>query len=115
MKPPPPSRGDVWLVDLNPTVGHEQAGRRPAAVVSVNLFNRGLAGLAVVVPITTADRRIPLHVQVDPPEGGLRARSFVKCEDVRSISTARLVARWGRLSPSTMDDIDDRLRILLGL
>lgn len=88
-----PARGDVWLVDLNPTRGHEQAGIRPAAVVSVDLFNHGPAGLIVVLPMTSTDRRIPMHVPIDPPEGGVRHRSFVKCEDVRAVSTARLVRR----------------------
>jgi mRNA interferase MazF len=115
MRPVAPSRGDVWRVDLKPTGGHEQAGVRPAVVVSVDLFNQGPAGLVVVLPLTTTARGVPLHVPVDPPEGGLRQRSFVKCEDVRSVSIVRLVDRWGQLSARTMLLVDDRLRILLGL
>ena len=42
-----PARGDVWLIDLNPTRGREQAGRRPALIVSVDEFNSGYAGLVV--------------------------------------------------------------------
>jgi mRNA interferase MazF len=115
MRPPGPARGEVWLVDLNPTRGHEQAGVRPAVVVSVDLFNRGPAGLAVVLPMTTTWRRVPLHVSVEPPEGGVRQRSFVKCEDIRSVAIERLIQSWGALSPPTMAAIEDRLRILLGL
>ena len=48
-----PSRGEIWMVDLNPTRGHEQAGVRPALVVSVDTFNHGPAGLAVVLPVTS--------------------------------------------------------------
>jgi mRNA interferase MazF len=110
-----PARGEVWLVDLNPTRGHEQAGMRPALVLSVDLFNRGPAGLVIVVPLTTTDRKVPLHVAIDPPEGGLRARSFAKCEDVRSISTLRLAECWGRVAAVTMRDVEDRLRIVMGL
>lgn len=110
-----PARGDVWLVDLNPTRGHEQAGMRPALVISVDLFNRGPAGLIIVVPLTTKDRKVPLHVAIDPPEGGLRARSYAKCEDVRSISTERLTECWGRVAAVTMRDVEDRLRIVMGL
>ena len=109
------SRGEVWLVDLNPTRGHEQAGRRPALVVSSDVFNHGPAGLVVLIPLTTRDRRIPLHIRVDPPEGGVRKPSFVKCEDVRSVSTIRLVQRWGEVSPQTLAGVADRLRILLEL
>ncbi len=75
------SRGEVWLIDLNPVRGHEQAGRRPCLVISVNLFNQGASGLAVVLPITSKDKKIPFHVEVKPPEAGLKVKSFVKCED----------------------------------
>lgn len=112
---PTPSRGDIWLVDLNPVRGREQAGRRPCVVVSVDGFNRGAFGVVVVVPLTTTDRRAPLHVRIDPPEGGLKQVSFVKTEDVRSVSTDRLAARFGSLSPRTFLVVEDRLRILLGL
>ena len=67
-----PSRGEVWLVDLNPVKGHEQAGRRPALVISVDIFNQGAAELAVVLPITAQNKHIPLHVPLEPPEGGLQ-------------------------------------------
>jgi mRNA interferase MazF len=109
------ARGEVWLVELGPTRGHEQAGRRPALVVSHDRFNRGAAGLVVVLPMTTRERRIPLHVSVDPPEGGVRDRSFVKCEDIRSISDRRLIERWGSVGPPTLALVEDRLRILLDL
>ena len=109
------SRGDVWEVNLNPTRGHEQAGIRPALVVSVDTFNRGAAGLVVVLPITTMARGIPFHVPLIPPEGGVRRPSFIKCEDVRSISRERLIAPWGSVSGNTMNTVDDRLRILLDL
>lgn len=110
-----PVRGEVWLIDLNPTRGHEQAGIRPAVIVSVDLFNQGPAGLVAVLLMTSTFRRIPLHVAVDPPEGGVRQRSFIKCEDIRSVSTERLIQRWGSLSAPRMAAIEDRLRILLGL
>ena len=109
------SRGEVWLVDLNPTRGHEQAGRRPALVVSSDVFNHGPAGLVVLIPMTTRDRRIPLHIRIDPPEGGVRKPSFAKCEDVRWVSTTRLVQRWGKVSSQTLARVGDRLRILLEL
>src|SRR5271156_4119165 len=86
MIPAAPARGQVWLVDLDPVRGHEQAGLRPALVVSVDQFNQTALGLAVVVPITSRTKDFPLHVRVDPPEGGLQVASFVKCEDMRSVS-----------------------------
>ena len=110
-----PARGEVWFLNLDPTQGREQAGSRPALVISVDKFNAGPAELVVVLPITTKAKGIPFHVQIDPPEGGLKQRSFIKCEDIRSVSTSRLDKRWGRVSPKTMASVEDRLQILMGL
>jgi mRNA interferase MazF len=109
------ARGEIWLADLNPVRGHEQAGKRPCLVVSVDLFNQGAAGLVVVVPITSKDKSIPFHVAVNPPDGGLKVKSFIKCEDVRSLSVERLDKRLGSLSTKSFADVEDRLRILMGL
>jgi len=109
------SRGEIWFLNLNPARGHEQAGIRPALIVSVNMFNQGPAGLVVVLPITTKDKKIPLHVKVTPPEGGLTDISFIKCEDVRSVSTERLLKRLGSIETSTLVIVEDKLRILMGL
>ncbi len=109
------SRGEIWLVGLDPTKGREQAGMRPALVISVDIFNQGAAELAVVIPITSKAKGIPLHIEVTPPEGGLTMTSYVKCEDVRSISTSRLVRRLGKVNNQTIEQVEDRLRILLGL
>ncbi len=112
---PEPSRGEIWSVDLNPTRGHEQTGTRPALVLSVNRFNHGPAGLVVVLPVTTKAKGIPSHVDVSPPEGGLKRPGFVKCEDIRSVAKERLGRRRGRVSERTLTAIEDRVRILLGL
>lgn len=109
------SRGEVWLVDLDPAQGHEQAGRRPALVVSVDAFNHGPRGLVVVLPITSRIRHNPMHVEVEPTEGGVRVRSAILCEHLRSIATERLHVRWGMISQATLAAVEDRLRMLLGL
>ena len=112
---PEPLRGEVWDLSLDPIVGREQAGFRPALILSVDLFNQGPAELIVVVPVTRTNRGVRWHVPVRPPEGGLAAESFVQCESVRSVSKSRLRRRRGRVSPATMDQVEDRVRILLGL
>lgn len=110
-----PARGEVWLADLDPTRGREQAGRRPVLVISDDIFNRGPADLAIVLPITSRLRGIPSHVVVAPPEGGLRDRGAVLCEAIRSISRHRLVDRWGTVRRRTLLVVEDVLRILLHL
>lgn len=108
-------RGEVWLADLDPTRGHEQAGKRPVLILSETAFNRGPADLVVVLPITSTLRPIPSHVRLKPPEGGLKNESAVLCEAIRSISKQRLVRRWGAVSPATLAVVEDIVRILLRL
>jgi len=111
-----PSRAEVWVANLDPTEGHEQAGTRPVVIVSSDMFNHGPARLIFIAPLTRTDRGIPFHVPIDPPEGGLRTRSFVLCDAVRSISTQRLGnGPLGMVSATTMAVIEDRLRLLLDL
>ena len=110
-----PSRGEIWLADLSPIRGHEQAGRRPVLIISEDIFNHGPADLVIVLPITSTRRGVPSHAPISPPEGGLKVPSFILCEAVRSISKERLVKRFGTVSPGTLDAVEDRLRILMGL
>lgn len=110
-----PSRGEVWLASLDPTRGHEQAGRRPVLIVSEDLFNRGPAGLVIALPLSSTFRGVPAHVVVEAPEGGLKTTSAILCEAVRSISTERLIVRWGAVSSATMIQVEDTLRILMRL
>lgn len=110
-----PMRGEVWLVELNPVRGHEQAGTRPVLVFSVDIFNNGPAGLVVVIPITSKNRDIPLHVDISPPDGGLIVKSHIKCEDMRSVSKDRLTRKLGTVSSNILESVEDRVKILLGL
>lgn len=111
-----PSRGQIWLADLSPTRGHEQTGKRPVLIISNDIFSRGPAGLVFVLPLTRTDRRIPAHIPIDPPEGGVKERSYVLCDAIRSISKDRLTgSAWGKVSPMTMERVGEMLRILMDL
>lgn len=110
-----PSRGEIWTVNLNPARGHEQAGYRPGLVISVDAFNHGPAGLVVIIPITSKEKGIPFHVAINHLEGGVSKKSFIKCEDIRSISTERLSKCLGKVSIGTLKAVEDRLKILLDI
>ncbi len=108
-----PMRGDIWWVELSRTRGHEQAGRSPALVVSVDEFNQGLSNLVIVMPLTTRIRPIPLHVEVNLPEGGVARPSQVLCEQIRSISRSRLSEFIGAISTDTMAQVEHSMAALL--
>ena len=106
-------RGDIWLVDFGEPVGGEQAGRRPAVVVSADPLNDSRAGVVIVVPCTTRRRELPSHVELDPKECGLDEVGYAKCEDVESVSENRLVARIGAANAEALFAITRALRFLL--
>jgi mRNA interferase MazF len=110
------SRGEIWLADLSPTRGHEHPGACPVVIISTNTFNHGPADLVFVLPLTRTDRRIPMHVPIDPPEGGVSARSYIVCDALCSIAKERLGPRaWGSVSAATLHKVADNLSILTEL
>jgi mRNA interferase MazF len=108
-------RGEIYLADLDPVVGHEQGGRRPHLVVSVNQMNRSVMGLLIGVPLTTTDWGSKMHVRLEPPEGGLNRVSFAMPEMARSVSNARLLTKLGYASADTVEAVAKHLGILIGL
>jgi mRNA interferase MazF len=108
-------RGEIWVVDSDPVLGHEQAGRRPALILSADAFNASSADLVAVLPLTSKPRKLPSRIRIAPPEGGLRVESWVICEQVRTVSKRRLSSRLGAVLPSTLRSVSDVVRLLLDL
>lgn len=109
-------RQEIWLINLNPPgKGREIFGHRPALVVSEDDFNECPADLVIVLPVTSTFRNIPSHIKIEPPEGSIKKTSFIKCDQIRSVSKERFIKRWGEISNETMSRIEDTLRILLAL
>jgi mRNA interferase MazF len=106
----------VWLADLGSTRGRGQSGQRPVLIVSAVPINQSPADLVVAVPFTTRRRAIPTHVEVRPPDGGLRDVSFAMCEQVRALSSERLAPRpFGSVRAVVLRAVEDRRRLLLAL
>lgn len=106
-------RGEIWLVDFGEPIGREQAGRRPAVVVSADGLNQSPAGVVIVVPCTTARRDIPSHIELDPDRCGLDEISYAECEDIKSISEQRLLSLLGRTDDEALFAITRALSYLL--
>lgn len=112
---PTPSRGEVWMTELGSGRSREQSGTRPALIISVDGFNQSGAELDVVLPLSSRKKRVRSHVEILPPEGGVTVPSYIKCEDVRSLFTQRLIRVMGSVSAPTLAAVETRLRFLLGL
>ena len=108
-----PRQGDVFWADPDPTRGHEHAKARPFVVVSVEQLNRSPLGLSLAVPLTRTAFSNALHVEIEPPEGGLREKSFAMPEQLRALSHERLTRRLGELRGGTLSELLCRCRLLL--
>jgi mRNA interferase MazF len=106
-------QGDVVWADPDPTKGAEQAKARPFVVVSVDQLNSSRLGLSLVVPLTRTDFASALHLEITPPEGGLRARSFAMPEQLRTLSHERITRRMGSLGHAKLAELLRRCRLLL--
>jgi mRNA interferase MazF len=102
-------QGDIIKLSLSPTKGHEQAGYRPAVVVSNNDFN-ALTKNKLICPITSTDRGYPAHVALD---NRIITHGFVMCDQIRTVTPASRDAEYIESVPS--DILDEILDILHGL
>jgi mRNA interferase MazF len=109
-----PSRGDVWLVSLDPTVGHEVQKTRPAVIVTSNIYNRHNWAV-VLMPLTSHDNAEYDQVLIRPPEGGLTSTSVTLPDQIRAVDRRRLVKRLERVNRDTLRSIDRSLKIVLDL
>ena len=108
-------RGEVWLINLDPTVGAEIKKTRPAVIVNDDAI--GVLPLRVIVPITEWKDRYgiaPWMAQLEPSaEAGLEKMSAADAFQVRSVSQERFVRRLGQLSEATMQEITRALAVVL--
>lgn len=113
-------RGEIRLVDLDPTVGSETNKVRPAVIVSNDGANDAAGrtghGVVTIVPVTSNTERVyPFQVLLRAADCGLRLDSKAQAEQVRSVAVARIGRVVGRLTDELMDQLDTALRLHLGL
>lgn len=110
------SSGEIWLANLSPTKGSEQAGTRPVLIFQNNIINR-FTTTVLTIPFTTNMRRagLPSCVLIVEGDGGLTNNSVALCHQMRVLDKARLIKKLGRLSPDTMIKIDSCILFTLGI
>lgn len=109
-------RGAVVLVELDPTVGHEQRGLRPCVAVSdPDVISDQRFPLVCVVPVTGIPGEGILYPSLAPGQSGLAKRSFALIDHLRSIDKRRIRRVFGDLARGEMAAIDDGLALFLGL
>ena len=106
-------RGDVVWAELNPTKGHEQAGRRPVLVISHNVFN-DRSGTVIAMPLTSQLQRAGFPLTFELKSKALPKTSWVKISQVRTLSVQRLGKKITSISPENLDHIIEGLNEIIG-
>ncbi len=95
------ARGDIFLADLQPTRGHEQAGKRPVLIVSNEIFNQSETVIAMA--ITGQSQRIPYPLVLELDEKLTGQKAWVKIGQVRTLAAERLTKRIGHAARDIVD------------
>ena len=105
-----PERGDVVWLQFNPQAGSEQAGHRPALVISPRSYNQRV-GLALVCPITSRIKGYPFEVELPP---GMETEGAILCDQIKSLDwRVRNAKRIGSVPPSVMQEVTARILALV--
>jgi mRNA interferase MazF len=105
-----PDRGDVVWLDFDPQTGHEQAGRRPALVISPRAYNRK-TGLAIFCPITSRVKGYPFEVTIPRAVG---CEGVILADQVRNLDWPARKSRFlGRADAATLDEVISKLGALI--
>jgi mRNA interferase MazF len=106
-----PQRGEIWDIDLGTPIGHEAAFLRPGFVVSADRFN--VHGLVTVCPVGRTYKPHPTRVEIQPGSSGLDVVSYIQVEQLRTVSTDRLISRRGRAESAHLLAAERIVRMLL--
>ena len=107
-------RGDVWMVNFNPGRGSDQKGNRPALIIQNDVGNQ-YASTTIVAAITTTVKKYPVTVLIPAGKGGLKENSMVNLAQLLTIDKGRLTKKVGYLGEERMAEIDEAIRISLGV
>ena len=111
-----PERGEVFLVNFDPTIGSEIKKTRPALIIQNDIANEH-SPITIVAAITSKfdDKLYPTEVEIIAGEGGLKQDSVVLLNQIRSIDCQRLAKKLGKVKDSTLRKVDLSIKISLGL
>jgi mRNA interferase MazF len=109
-------RGHIWLVNLDPTIGHEIKKSRPAVIIQNNVGNR-YSPITIIAPVTSqkTEKIYPFEVLLTKKGYGLDKDSKILLNQIRAIDKKRLVKKIGKLDEETINKLDEALKISLGL
>ena len=110
-----PKRGEIWFIDWSPSRGSEQSGVRPSLVLQTDKGNSNdNYPNTIVVTISTKGRQIPFHVELKPNSiNGLSSISYIKCEQILTVSKERLTKKIGKISIKEIEKVEEAVKLVL--
>lgn len=105
-------RGDIVWAELNPVIGHEQAGRRPVVVLSADVFNEH-SGTVIAMALTSQPQRAGFPLVLELQSAKLGKPAWVKISQIRTLSTRRLGKKLGRVSPDELQSLLEGLNEIM--
>ena len=108
-------RGEIYLANLDCSVGSEQSGIRPVLVIQNDIGNKYSPTIIVLAITSKSKKNIPTHVKIDSNIEGIKRDSIVLVEQVRTIDKSRLIKRIGKLDFNKMNEIKEALKLSLNI
>jgi len=105
-------RGEIYWADLNPTIGHEQAGIRPVLIISNNIFNQR-SGTVIALAITNQPQRAGFPLTYELINSQLPKQSWVKINQIRTLSDLRIKEKLSEVKPEELHQIIDGLNEII--
>ncbi len=108
-------RGEIWLANLDPTKGSEQAGTRPVIIFQNDIVSQ-FSTTTVTIPLTTNKRRasLPICLMIKQGDGGLLQDSVALCFQLRVLDKTRLIKCLGQLNLKTIAELEEVVLLTLG-
>ena len=111
-----PKRGEIYLTALDPALGHEIKKTRPALVIQNDVTNQyGLTSIVAAITFKVSTPPYPNEVLLYPGKSGLQTVSTIRLDQVRTVDRQRLIKQLGVTDTQTMRQVDDAIKISLGL
>lgn len=109
-----PKRGDVYIADLNPGFGREIHKKRPSLIISNNTINRNSFSVIILPFSSVVPQNLSPDIVTDSSKG-LNKPSVILTDQIRSVDKDRLVRKIGKLSKGTLEEVEEALKLVLGM
>ena len=104
-------RGELWLANMNPVIGNETSGVRPVLIISTDEYNLLPFKLLIICPLTSKNKPYNSRIHIKRGTSGLVKDSWIKTEEIKTISNERLINKLGDVPQEILDMVTQLIKI----